>query len=425
MAAVKPLHFSGGTPSEVPSTDTLSAKVQVSASDVLLGRLSASSGAHEEIEPTGMTEDTSLAGDDVLLGWNSSGALRKFKVGALPAGGGSPSVISPAQITSAWAHNWAPSGIADATTIRVDFDNSLPGITGIDATGISDGERKRIINDGQYFGMILPDNTASSAANRFTGTGVEFLHPYGGSAEIEYDGTASRWRVLSNNFNPAIYPGVSFSQFSSGSSTAGDNADASVTTSGTGAGVTSSAATSASPAYRSLSTGTTTTGAASITSFKGPPVTSYAVSHSAHIIASGQIRVPTLSDATNRFVLEIGLASTSGVAETVTGCFLRYSDNINSGKWQVVSENSTTETTGDSGVTVAADGIYRYTISLDAGGYEANFWLNGVHVGTLSTNTPGSGTELAHRQLIRKTAGTTARTLGAINMISYAVYAGQ
>lgn len=340
-------------------------------------------------------------------------------------GGGSPSVISPSQITSAWAHNWAPTGIGDATTIRVDFDNSLPGITGIDVTDISDGERKRIINDGAYFGFILPDNASSTAANRFTGTGVEFLPPYGGSAEIEYDGTASRWRVLSNNFVPSIYPGIAYNQVSSGSSTAGDIADLTITTSGTGAAATTSAASSASTTYRSLSTGTTATGAIAIAAFKGPPVTSYAVARAAHVIASGQIRVPTLSDATNRFVLEIGLASTSGVTETSTGCFLRYSDNINSGKWQAVSENSSTETTGDTGVTVATDGIYRYTISLDSGGYEANFWLNGVHVANLNTNTPGSGTELAHRQLIRKTAGTTARTLGSINMISYAVYSGQ
>lgn len=361
---------------------------------------------------------------------NTSGLIQPFQAGdtldtSFYSSGGSPSVISPSQITSAWAHNWAPTGLADATTIRVDFDNSLPGVTGLDATGISDGERKRIINDGTYFGVILPDNTGSSAANRFTGTGVEFLHPYGGSVEIEYDGTASRWRVVSNNFNPATYPGIAYNQVSSGSSTAGDIADLNISTSGTGASATTSAATSASATYRSLSTGTTATGAIAIAAFKGPPITSYAVARAAHVIASGQIRVPALSDATNRFVLEIGLASTSGVLETATGCFLRYSDNINSGKWQAVSENSNTETTGDTGVTVAIDGIYRYTISLDSGGYEANFWLNGVHVGTLSTNTPGIGTELAHRQLIRKTAGTTARALGSINMISYAVYKGQ
>lgn len=424
MAAVKPLHFSGGTPSEVPSTDTLSAKVQVSASDVLLGRLSASSGAHEEIEPTDLTEDTSLAGDDVLLGWNSSGALRKFKVGALPAGGGSPSVISPSQITSAWAHNWAPTGIADATTIRVDFDNSLPGITGIDATGISDGERKRIINDGQYFGMILPDNTGSTAANRFTGTGVEFLHPYGGCIEIEYDGTASRWRVLSNNFNPATYPGIIYSQISPGSATAGDNADAAFTVSGTGAAVTGTNASFGFPGNRRLATGSTSTGAATLSAFKG--VVSYAAARYSHIIAAGMINLPALSDGTNRYTVEVGMNSApTGTSAIATGCFLRYSDNINSGKWQLVSANVGSESSADSGVTVAESTSYRYLISLDSGGYEANFFLNGVFVGKVTTNTPGSGEAIGHRVTIRKSVGTSSSTLDLANMISYAIYTGQ
>ena len=360
---------------------------------------------------------------------NTSGLIQPFQVGdtldtSFYSSGGAPSVIEPSQITSSWAHNWAPTGLADATTIRVDFDNSLPGITGLSATGISDGERKRIVNDGQYFGLMMTEHSDSTAANRIRGGGVDFLMPYGGCVELEYDGTASRWRVVSNNFNPSTYPGIIYSQISPGSVTAGDNADAAFTVSGTAAAVTGINASTGFPGARRLATGSTSTGAATISAFKG--VGSYATARNSHIIAAGLITLPgSLSDGTNRYTVEAGMTTApTGTSAITTGCFLRYSDNVNSGKWQLVSANTGTESTADSGVTVAASTSYRYLISLDSGGYEACFFLNGVYVGKVTTNTP-SGDAIGHRVTIRKSVGTSSSLLDIANMVSYAIYSGQ
>lgn len=88
MAAQIPLVIGTTVPiQQLPAGDTLTAPLNVSGPNVLLGRLTTGEGGHEEIEPTVLTEDTALAGDDAVLGWNAAGGLRKFKVGAFPGGG--------------------------------------------------------------------------------------------------------------------------------------------------------------------------------------------------------------------------------------------------------------------------------------------------------------------------------------------------
>jgi hypothetical protein len=60
------------------------------AANTIKGRVTASTGAPEDITPTSLTEETAPAAGDFLLGWESGGGIRKFDVGDLPGGGGTP-----------------------------------------------------------------------------------------------------------------------------------------------------------------------------------------------------------------------------------------------------------------------------------------------------------------------------------------------
>ena len=60
------------------------------AANTIKGRVTASTGAPEDITPASLTEETAPAAGDFLLGWESGGGIRKFDVGDLPGGGGTP-----------------------------------------------------------------------------------------------------------------------------------------------------------------------------------------------------------------------------------------------------------------------------------------------------------------------------------------------
>lgn len=86
--------------------------------------------------------------------------------------------------------NWAPTGIATASVIRVTTDASR-NITGI-TTGV-DGRILVLLNVGAN-NFVLKDDTTSTAANRFQLNGDVTVRADNGCA-IWYDATSSRWRV--------------------------------------------------------------------------------------------------------------------------------------------------------------------------------------------------------------------------------------
>jgi len=116
MAKVKPLKAGATGPEYTESGDTLDAKLNVSGPNVLLARLTSGEGGHEEIEPTDLTEETTPAAGDFLLGWESGGALRKFDVDNL-SGGGVPYTTYVALISQ--------SGTSDPTAVVL--ENTLGG----------------------------------------------------------------------------------------------------------------------------------------------------------------------------------------------------------------------------------------------------------------------------------------------------------
>ena len=77
-------------------------------------------------------------------------------------------------------------------------------------------------------------------------------------------------------------------------------------------------------------------------------------------------RISNLSDGTNTFTVRLGFIDTD-TGESTDGCFFRYTDGTNSGKWQGVCRNNNTESTCDTGITVAAATFYRLNVKVNAG----------------------------------------------------------
>lgn len=72
---------------QMEATDTIDNLVNVSGPDVFLGRKTAGEGGHEELAEADITEETTPAAGDFLVGF-VGGAIRKMDVGNLPGGGG-------------------------------------------------------------------------------------------------------------------------------------------------------------------------------------------------------------------------------------------------------------------------------------------------------------------------------------------------
>ena len=158
----------------------------------------------------------------------------------------------------------------------------------------------------------------------------------------------------------------------------------------------------------SLATGTTTTGRANVLT----PTLDQIVPGFGRIAFSAIVRTPSsLSDGTNRYGIKVGLSNLSTSLVDSIGASIRYRDNINSGKWQVMTTDvSSTQTFTDSGVTVAADTWYRFEIFVNANATQIQYYINGTLVATDTASLQsGTSTTLGAQVMILKALGTTSR----------------
>jgi hypothetical protein len=102
----------------------------------------------------------------------------------------SEQVSTPTQIASN-QDNYAPTGIETARYLRISSD-AARNITGL-TSGYA-GRRLTLVNVGAY-NITLKNDATSTAANRFLSTG-DFAVPADGAAELWYDATSSRWRII-------------------------------------------------------------------------------------------------------------------------------------------------------------------------------------------------------------------------------------
>ena len=131
---------------------------------------------------------------------------------------------------------------------------------------------------------------------------------------------------------------------------------------------------------------------------------SYAYNNSGLTIkAAGQtiewrMRLPVLSDSANAtpgFDIKVGVQDTDLVGDPANGIYFQYSDNVNSGKWNCITRNSSTSTTINSNVTVAAATWYRLKFIVNNNGSAVDFYIDDNLIGTSIINIPvGNGTRL-------------------------------
>lgn len=103
-------------------------------------------------------------------------------------------VLSPSQITSD-QNNYAPTGHADASVFRLSTD-ALRTLTGL--AGGAAGRTVEVHNVGSRGLLLTSEDTASSAANRFSLSG-DLLLRSGEAARLYYDGVSSRWRRVGSS----------------------------------------------------------------------------------------------------------------------------------------------------------------------------------------------------------------------------------
>ena len=175
--------------------------------------------------------------------------------------------------------------------------------------------------------------------------------------------------------------------------------------SGSGGSIADQASEASHPGINRLSTGAT-----SASGFYG--LDNASTNNSIYLLNDGTlywewcIRIPTLSDATNRFIVHVGCAA-GNVSVSNEMFSIRYSDNVNSGKFLGVCRTASSETTVDTGITVAANTWYRVGALMNSNATSAQFYVDGVATGAaITTNIPTNTGRLGGG--IYKTVGAAA-----------------
>lgn len=315
--------------------------------------------------------------------------------------------LTPAQIT-ATQNDYSPTGIQYASVLRLDADQ-IRTITGL--AGGWDGRIIRVVNVGGADSTLLfrRQNTGSAAANRFQ-FARDITIDSGESFVLQYDGVASRWKVLSN---PVWSGGVMratptlFTDFlgvaGAGTMEAHLPWDVAVLSSGTQSKVANSA--NHQGILRFTSSTTTNSGAYCRTD------------GAALLLQGGEVaefvfRIITLTTTTIR----MGFIDTATSADCVDGAYIEIpATGAAVGK----TSNNSTRTTSATIATLSTNTWYRARIEVDDAAANVTFTIfdeNGNQLGTVtnSANIPtGAGRDTGHGY-IATNSGTTA--VGLIEM---------
>lgn len=193
----------------------------------------------------------------------------------------------------------------------------------------------------------------------------------------------------------------------SGNDHAGDGFAFGPNPSGTGAAVAKINATSGNAVgVLQLSTGTTTTGRAGVDSWNSSNTFPYA---QGVVEFESRVRLPSLSTVSDEYSVALGHCINSGASLVNDGCAFTYNRLSTGANWQAISRAGGSQTTLDTGVAVAANTWQKLGFVVNAAGTSVEFFIDGVSVGTISTNVA----TVASREgaWILKSAGTTARLL--------------
>lgn len=178
--------------------------------------------------------------------------------------------------------------------------------------------------------------------------------------------------------------------------------------SGAGAGAPNGGGEIQHPGISGLNTGTTTTGSAAYMSGIPAGSTTLRLGNNVAWMFRSAVRINNLSTGTETHTARVGFID-SNSGESTDGCFFRYTDSINGGRWQGVCRDNNTESVCDTGVAVGAGAWKTMEIGVAADASAASFVISGVQRCTIATNIPtASGRNTGFGFSIIKSAGTTA-----------------
>lgn len=120
------------------------------------------------------------------------------------------------------------------------------------------------------------------------------------------------------------------------------------------------------------------------------------------------IKLSNLSDGTETYTLKLGFIDTFTARD---GVWFEYTHSVNSGNWQGKTSKNFAPSTLNGSV-AASTNWQTLECIVNAAGTSADFYVDGVQIGTASTNIPVSaGDETGFLMQVVKSAGTTARTV--------------
>lgn len=180
----------------------------------------------------------------------------------------------------------------------------------------------------------------------------------------------------------------------------------STTVSGTGAatGQTSGGAAASRVGIWNISTGTTTTGRGGV------------IANSSGLFASGgsivcrwAIQLPNLSDGTDTYNFQCGMGDNESTGDQTDGIYFLY-DSTSSANWKTSTAAAGVRTQTASSTAVVAGAFVNLMMIVNAAGTNVDFYVNGVLIGSNTTNIPNtSSTLFGFVCKIEKSAGTNAR----------------
>jgi len=102
------------------------------------------------------------------------------------------------------------------------------------------------------------------------------------------------------------------------------------------------------------------------------------------------IKVATLSAASPRYILRVGLGDTITTSDQANGVYFEYSDNINSGNWVGKTASASVRSTANSAVAVTNADYVKLGITVNAAATSVSFFVNSAEIANspLTTNIP-------------------------------------
>lgn len=157
-----------------------------------------------------------------------------------------------------------------------------------------------------------------------------------------------------------------------------------------------------------FNTGSNANGVAGFRLNTGQAVSSFNM-RNRYMVFQFRVAFNLLSDGTNRYVAYLGTKQLEQSDGTSNSIFWRYSDSLNSGRWQLVIVDASGTTTINT--TVAVDDSTSYNLVVQKEPAFIRAFINGTKVGEAVFNEGATAFPALFNGAIRKTVGTTARIL--------------